>query len=571
MGLERRLSPPGCIYPGMVLDYRHPEERLARAIQRFHDGRLQDARTELQELLALGFGSAEVYLYLGHCALECGDLGQALGNYRQSRHRQPQRAEVWLGLGVVAARRLHFRRACRLLRRALESDPAMQEAYDNLILCHGALDEREQAYAAFQSSCALDSRSPHAYFNAAFLRFDDGETEKARELWLRVVELDPDYPDAERMIANCERAAGELETARRRLEVLVDRYRRDVDALADLGYVHEEREEWQSALKIYERALEVDPEFARVRARMAGLLQRAGSEEEALFHLLRASNDDPGDARISEPLAHALNRAGRPTDAEFVLRRAVRVDDLDAGPRCARARYHEMTGAPSRAAADYKRAAFLEPNDASHLCGEARSCIAAGDPVRGRARLEYAVVRFPDQPGPYLLLADLALAQNDARAAARHLELGLSRLPKEPRLTVRLAESYLRLARVPRAIALASRARQTGAVASDSADVLGRAFLRIGDPERALRCAEDLLRDSPDDPRGVRLRGRVRLATGDPEAAAKDLRRYVRERPADPRGYRELARCLDLMGEENAARTQERIADFIVTGPEVRT
>ena len=30
----------------------------------------------------------------------------------------------------------------------------------------------------------------------------------------------------------------------------------------------------------------------------------------------------------------------------------------------------------------------------------------------------------------------------------------LARLPKEPRLTVRLAESYLQLARVPRAIAL---------------------------------------------------------------------------------------------------------------------
>ena len=241
-------------------------------------------------------------------------------------------------------------------------------------------------------------------------------TRRANSGW-RVVEIDPDYPDADRMVANCERASGELESARRRLEGILQRFPRDVDALADLGYLHEEREEWQSALKIYERALEVDPRFARVRARMAGLLQQSGRESEALEHLLRASSDDPGDAHICEPLAHALNRAGRGAEAERVLRRAVRFDRLDAGPRCARARYHEMTGEPARAAADYKRASILEPNDASHLCGEARACIAAGGIVRGRARLEYAVARYPEEPGPYLLLADLALAQNDARDA----------------------------------------------------------------------------------------------------------------------------------------------------------
>ena len=105
----------------MVLDFRHPEDRLERAVHRFHEGRVSEARLDLEELLSMGFNSGEVHLYLGHCELERGELGPALLHYRDARKKQPHRAEIWLGLGVVAARRLHFRRAIRMLRRTRSS------------------------------------------------------------------------------------------------------------------------------------------------------------------------------------------------------------------------------------------------------------------------------------------------------------------------------------------------------------------------------------------------------------------------------------------------------------------
>ena len=86
---------------------------------------------------------------------------------------------------------LHFRRAIRHLRRALVEDPEMQEAHDNLILCHGAVNEIEEAYAAFDASRGMNPRSPHCYFNAAFLRYDAGEHKLAHQLWARVVEIAP--------------------------------------------------------------------------------------------------------------------------------------------------------------------------------------------------------------------------------------------------------------------------------------------------------------------------------------------------------------------------------------------
>ena len=118
----------------MVLDYRDPVERLERAILRCHKGKIRAAERELLELEGLGYHCVELFLYLGHCSLDRDRLDLALGHYRAARKRGPERPDVLLGLGVLAARRLHFERAVRYLRRATEFDPAMQEAFDTLIL-----------------------------------------------------------------------------------------------------------------------------------------------------------------------------------------------------------------------------------------------------------------------------------------------------------------------------------------------------------------------------------------------------------------------------------------------------
>ncbi|MHC5052243.1 MAG: tetratricopeptide repeat protein, partial [Planctomycetota bacterium] len=234
----------------MAWDGPDPETRLERAIASFHDGNVARAERDLRELEGVGYRCTEVLLYLGHCALARDRLSEALSHYREARQCGPDQAEVYVGLAVVAARRLHFRRAIRRLRHALELEPRLQEAHDNLILCHAALGEHTAAEAAYECSVALDPDSPHPHYNAGFVFFDRGDADRARRLWGRVLEIEPGYPDAERLVASCERVLGNLPAARRRLERLVRRQPRNLDALADLGAVHEERDEWQSAARM---------------------------------------------------------------------------------------------------------------------------------------------------------------------------------------------------------------------------------------------------------------------------------------------------------------------------------
>ena len=549
----------------MVSDYRDPEDRLQRAVAWFHEGRLELAKDELEALRAMGYHSIQVHLYLGHCALEEEDLAEAARHYRRARQLGPDRAEPILGLGVVAGRGLRFARAIRLLTQATGLHPHMPEVFDNLILCHGALGQLSEAEKAFHGSRRIDPASPHSYYNVAFVYFEGGEIVRARVHWLRVLELAPNYPDVERLVGNCERLLGNLEAARTRLESVLQKNPRDADALADLGHLHEDRQEWQTAVQTYMKTLEVDPRRARVRSRMGDLLYTQGRRAEGFRHLQRAGDEAGSDPDVAERLARALFLEGVPDDARTLLRHAVRDGCDEALARAARGRILLDAGHPARAAAEFRRAARLEPDCVVHRCGLARALAAAGAGERARSVLEEAVALFPRSPDPVRLLGEVALSLGEPRRALRAIEAGLRHCPGDTRLTLQMAESLLRLGRIPQAIAHAAKVRRDGEK-GQSTDLLGRAYLALGDSQRAIDLAALLLEEDPGDPRGLLLRGRARLAVGNAASAADDLRRYVRARPGDPAGYREFARCLEDLGRADEAEAQSRIGSLVEGG-----
>jgi len=155
-----------------------PEARLEEAIDRFHAGDVAAAEKALRDLSGVGYRCAEVVLYLAHCALASERVGEALLLYREVRRGGTGRPDACLGLAIVAARRLHFTRAIRLLRQALRLDPDLQEAYDNLILCHAALGQHEAAERAYRRSVALD-RHDVAHLRITRAGFDDDAVEGA--------------------------------------------------------------------------------------------------------------------------------------------------------------------------------------------------------------------------------------------------------------------------------------------------------------------------------------------------------------------------------------------------------
>jgi predicted CXXCH cytochrome family protein len=101
------------------------------------------------------------------------------------------------------------------------------------------------------------------------------------------------------------------------------------------GVFHLSRNDMDSALAHFHRAVEWDPRSADIRQELATVLSMAGRPQEALRHIEEACRLAPGNAEHWYRLGLAYNEAGRSQEVGGALERAVQVD-----PRHARAWYN---------------------------------------------------------------------------------------------------------------------------------------------------------------------------------------------------------------------------------------
>jgi predicted Zn-dependent protease len=115
--------------------------------------------------------------------------------------------------------------------------------------------------------------------------------------------------------------AGDLDTARRGFEALVDADSVDVTALLFLARIHRRENRSNEAAVVLRTAAERAPDDADVRRELGWLFLELGRPESAAQQFEHARTVAPADARNWIGLVRALRAAGDPR-AEQVLREA---------------------------------------------------------------------------------------------------------------------------------------------------------------------------------------------------------------------------------------------------------
>ncbi len=149
------------------------------------------------------------------------------------------------------------------------------------------------------------------------------------------VRTNPGSPDAYRAAALAYAGARQFARAR---ELLTNGARiapDDPRFPSDLGDVEAAIERWPEAVEAYRRAVEIEPESALFRIRLASALFRNDELTESLSVIRQASERHPDDAAVHAELGHILARAGMLEQAEQVL-----VANLDRNPNSALTHYY---------------------------------------------------------------------------------------------------------------------------------------------------------------------------------------------------------------------------------------
>ncbi|HJS73172.1 MAG TPA: tetratricopeptide repeat protein, partial [Vicinamibacteria bacterium] len=133
---------------------------------------------------------------------------------------------------------------------ALSSAPALAQSEAQEALDHAASLYREERFAeaaeAFERAAALDPGSLELWTSMGWAYRKAGEPQKAREVWTRVLKVDPERASLWNQVAAI-----------------------DID-----------REEWDAAAESLRRSVSLEPDESHVRSRLAMTLESAGRVEE---------------------------------------------------------------------------------------------------------------------------------------------------------------------------------------------------------------------------------------------------------------------------------------------------
>lgn len=187
--------------------------------------------------------------------------------------------------------------------------------------------------------------------------------------------------------------------------------------LNDRGVAYVRLGRTREALKDYNEAVELFPEYAAVYNNRGNLLLALGFDEEALKDFNRAVALAPGYAAAYNNRASALMKLGRSERAVEDFTRAVKLIPASPAPLSGRGRAHLMEGRPHAAIRDFSRAVQGNERFAEGYRARAEAKLEVGHYREAIEDLSRAVAFEPNQPNHFLLRGHAYLANDDATSA----------------------------------------------------------------------------------------------------------------------------------------------------------
>ena len=496
--------------------------------------------------------SARAYAqYLrGRQAEQQSEWRRALDAYRAAVDADPRAAPLRVALAEAWARNGDLARAEAEARKAVEIDgagPAAAEAW--LILGRTAAIDRRTAESEQALRKAIDIQVALAATRAP------GQA--------------PLDPDPWRLLAQVKLDAGEARGAIEVLEDLASRLPPEgAAALRELGRVHAERKELDSAAALYRRAVAAerrDTEAWRLLAELEESRRHFDEARRAWEGLVRQDSDDP-DALLA--LGRLSLRAGDAAGARAFFDQAVHLapDDAAARVRVAFAWLDARRPTEALASADaglrvradprllYVRGLALREERRWEEAAASFAAVASGDPDVELAALaaRVSVLAQAGRSAEALALLDPALAQN----------------PMDLRLITARAYVLEKAGRAAEAVTWLTQALVAQPRAERLRFALGVARDRAGDRAGAIHTMQSILEGSPDDAEAMNFVGYSWAEKGERlDEAEKLVRRAVDMEPDNGSFLDSLGWILYQRGDlPGAISTLERAE--ALTGPE---
>lgn len=163
--------------------------------------RFEDAVTCFEALLMTVGGDAEIHYNHGNALRQCGRSREAVNAYKKALNLRPLYPQAYNNMGNALHDQEDPRQAAICYENALEIDPDFDEANRNLAQTHFLADRFPQAEKLYRRLLKKDPRDANAQLGVANCLVNRGDTREAIAALERVLELAPEAPSANHLLA----------------------------------------------------------------------------------------------------------------------------------------------------------------------------------------------------------------------------------------------------------------------------------------------------------------------------------------------------------------------------------
>ena len=186
-----------------------------------------------------------------------------------------------------------------------------------------------QAEESFLLAVRDDPRSAEAYYGLGSVYLKREKPDDARQLFERVLKLQPRYPDiwtnAWNNLGVIAMQADRSEEAVKNFEQSVRQNPKNLIALNNLGNAYRQQQRWTDARAIFERALQVNPDDAEANYSLGMVFARGDDTDRAYQYLRRALTIRPYYPEALNNLGILYVRTGRLDEAVSTFKECIRV------------------------------------------------------------------------------------------------------------------------------------------------------------------------------------------------------------------------------------------------------
>ena len=174
---------------------------LDQAVSLHQSGELQQAAQIYEQIITVDPENADAFHLLGVIASQLGNRETAIDLIARAIELKPSRSSFHYNLGKAFQEEGREEEAELSYRRAIEVDAKNGDAHLNLGIVLRAQDKLEEAIQAYKRALEIKPNNVEAHFALGNLLKQQGKFEEAIQSYKQALEIKPDYAAAHRLIA----------------------------------------------------------------------------------------------------------------------------------------------------------------------------------------------------------------------------------------------------------------------------------------------------------------------------------------------------------------------------------